>query len=103
LKTDERRPVENIEEMIRRTAREYGVDAVLAIKVAQCESNLNPKARRVNTLGSVDRGLYQWNSFWHKEISDEVAYDAELATRKFCEAVKKGKLWWWNASKKCWK
>ena len=88
---------------IRIIAEEEGVDPDLAVKVAECESGLNPRATNINRDGSVDRGLYQWNDKWHPEISDECAYNRYCATRAFCKAVKSGHLDWWSASKHCWK
>lgn len=93
---------ETVEETIRRVAKDEGVDPSLAIRVAKCESGLNPGAKNVNTNGSVDRGVFQWNNRWHPEVTDEMAFDTEKATRAFCKAFKEGHLDWWNASKKCW-
>ena len=93
---------ETIKEMIKRVAEAHGVDPVLAVKVAQCESALNPNAVNVNKTGSKDRGLYQWNDHYHPEITDDMAFDPETATIKFCEAVSAGNIKWWNASRKCW-
>jgi len=78
------------------------MDQDLAVRVAKCESGLNPKAIKKNSSTSIDRGLYQWNNKHHPEISDECAFDPECATREFCNAVKKGKLHWWSASRHCW-
>ena len=94
--------VESVGEMIRRIAKEEKVDPELAYKVAKCESSLNPHARGINTTGSVDRGVFQWNDKYHPEVSDDCAFDVECATRAFCKAVNEGHLNWWNASKKCW-
>lgn len=91
-----------IKRMIRETARKYGVDQDLAVRVAQCESGLNPNAKRVNVGGSVDRGLYQWNDRYHPDITDAAAYDPKTATELFCQAVSKEHLSWWNASRHCW-
>jgi hypothetical protein len=93
---------ETIEEMIRRIARLYKIDEELAVKVAKCESALNPNAINENNNGTIDRGLYQWNNYYHSEITKEIAFDPEKSTIKFCEAVKNGHLDWWNCSKKCW-
>lgn len=93
---------ESIEDTIKRIAKAEGVDPNLALRVAKCESGLNPAIQNENTLGSLDRGLYQWNNRWHPEITDEVAFDVEESTLAFCKAVKAGHLDWWNASKKCW-
>jgi hypothetical protein len=55
-----------------------------AAAVAEAESGRNAHAS--NSTGntpatSVDRGLFQINSFWHPEVSDECAYDATCAAR----------------------
>lgn len=91
-----------VEQQIRTIAIENAVDPDLAIRVAKCESNLNTLAVHINTEGSKDRGLYQWNNKYHPEITDEIAFDLKLSTEAFCKAVKNGKIEWWNASKKCW-
>ena len=91
-----------VEIIIRLNAMKYGVDPELAVRVAKCESNLNPKAKRNVPPYGVDRGLYQWNSFFHPEISDSCAYDPICASEMFCKAVKEGHLNWWYASKHCW-
>lgn len=93
---------EPVDEIIKRVALEEGVDPQLAVRVAKCESGLDPKAKNKNKGGSVDRGLFQWNDYYHEDISDECAYDPECATRAFCKAVKNGHLDWWNATRKCW-
>lgn len=87
---------------IREIAKEYMINPDLAVRVAKCESNFNVLALRRNADGSYDRGIYQWNDFYHPEISNDCAFDLECATRAFCEAAKRGKLFWWNASKYCW-
>jgi hypothetical protein len=91
-----------LEQMIRTTAISYDVDPNLAVKVAKCESNLEVNAVNKNKNGTTDRGIYQWNDYYHPDITDKMAFDPQIATNKFCEAVKNGNLSWWNASKKCW-
>ena len=88
--------------MIEIIAEEEKIDKDLAVRVALCESNFDVNAKHWNASAGFDRGLYQWNEKYHPEISDETAYDPELATRAFCRAVKEGHLSWWNASKSCW-
>lgn len=94
--------VETVGEQIRRIAKEEGVDPELAYRVAKCESALKPDARGINTTGSVDRGVFQWNDKYHPEITDNCAFDVDCATRAFCKAVKEDHLSWWSASKHCW-
>lgn len=91
-----------IDMMIRKIALEMHVDPELAVKVAKCESNLNPMAVNENINSSKDRGLFQWNDKWHPEITDQCAFDPVCATKEFCKAVRNGHLSWWNNSKHCW-
>lgn len=88
--------------IIRYVAKEEGIDPELAVRVAKCESSLSPTAQNTNKDGSVDRGLFQINTKWHPEVSDQEAYDIILATRFFCKAFKAGNLNWWDATRKCW-
>lgn len=87
---------------IREVAKTMGVDPDLAVRVAWCESGLDNKVMRINKTGSIDRGLFQWNDYWHPEISNFCAFNIECSTRAFCKAVKEDHLSWWNASKTCW-
>lgn len=91
-----------IENIIRMVAKEESVDPDLAVRVAKCESNLNPKAKNINTFGSIDRGLYQINSKLHPEVSDEQAFDPIFSAKFFCKAFKNGNLKWWDITRKCW-
>lgn len=92
----------SVKDRVREVAKNMGVDPDLAIRVAQCESGMDPSAVNRNTDGSLDRGLFQWNDKWHPEITDEIAFDVEKATTSFCEAVNGNNLSWWSASRKCW-
>lgn len=99
-------PTENsksvTQEIIRKIAKEESVDPELAVRVAKCESGFDWKAIHLNTDSSRDRGLYQINSKWHPEVSDEQAFDPIFSARFFCKAFKAGHLDWWNWSRKCW-
>ncbi len=90
------------ESLIRKIAKEEGVDPDLAVRVAKCESGLNWKALNINTSGSRDRGLYQINDRYHPEVSDDMAFNPMFATQFFCKAFKAGNLSWCNSSKTCW-
>lgn len=93
---------EAMNELITRIANEYLINPVKAIKVAVNESGLNPNAKNTKgnyPAGSVDRGLYQINSYWHAEITDEQAYDPEFSTRFFCQMVNKGRVREWMGAK----
>ena len=52
-----------------------GNDWVISVAVAEAESAGWTHARLINTDCSVDRGLWQINSYWHGEVSDACAFD----------------------------
>ena len=91
-----------MESIIKMVCEEEKVDPDLAIRVAKCESSLNPKARNINSPTSIDRGLFQINNYYHPEVTDAQADDPIFATRFFCKAFLNGNLDWWKASKTCW-
>lgn len=51
------------------------------LRLAYCESRLNPDAINYNQGHGTDRGIYQINDKYHPEVSDECAYDLECATK----------------------
>ncbi len=93
---------DEVKELIQRVAEVEEVDPDLALNVAFCESSYNSLAVGNNYNNTIDRGLYQWNDYYHPEITDEMAFDPYIATKEFCKAVKAGNLYWWNSSKVCW-
>jgi len=99
---EKKKLVESVTDVIKRVCKSEFVDPALALRVAQCESSLNPKAISKNSNKSIDRGVFQWNDKWHPEITDICAFDVECATRAFCKAFKGGNLEWWKATKSCW-
>lgn len=101
-KTPSDAKTETVESIIKRIAKEEKVDPVLAVRVAKCESGLNPAAKNKNLNRTIDRGLFQWNDKWHPEITDVCAFDVECSTVAFCKAVKNKNLHWWNATRTCW-
>src|SRR4051812_14614922 len=56
-----------------------GNDWVVSVAVAEAESAGWTRARLINTDCSVDRGLWQINSFWHSEVSDSCAFSPSCA------------------------
>jgi len=77
------RKIETPEEIIIRLTTEAGTNTKIALAIAKCESGLNPEAKHKNRDGSIDRGLWQWNSLAHPEVYDDCAYDAECSTKEF--------------------
>jgi len=98
--------IEHIRKSIRIICDEEGLTVAqknMCCDIAACESGFNINAKLVNSVKSVDRGLFQWNSYWHPEITDEIAYNPEKNTRLACKAIKQGKSKvYWSASMKCW-
>ncbi len=97
---------ETIKEIITRICTQNGVEPELGIAVAQAESGLDPRSTNYNkdSHKSIDKGLYQWNDYYHPEITEEMAYNPETATQLFCKAVKARQLHnYWSASEPNWK
>ena len=93
---------ETVTEIITRICKSQTVDPTLGIKVATCESSLNPLAVNINKDGSKDRGIFQINNVYHPEVTDTQAFDPEFSTNFFCNAFKSGNISWWDSSKTCW-
>lgn len=97
---------ENVRHSIRVIGDEFGFSPHmkdLLCDIARCESEFKVNAIRENSPTSIDRGLYQWNSLYHPEITDAIAYDPEQNTRLACKALRAGKATlYWSASKHCW-
>jgi hypothetical protein len=57
-----------------------GLQTIVAI--ATCESGLDPNSTNTvgNTpAGSTDRGILQFNSYWHKDVPDACAFNPQCA------------------------
>jgi hypothetical protein len=97
---------ENVKTLIRKIAEEENFsDVNLLIRIAQAESRLNPKNRNAegnHPSYSVDRGLFMINDYWHKEVTDEQAYDPDFSTRWTIKKIKGGGIGAWDASKPNW-
>ena len=51
------------------------------VKLAYCESRLNPKATNDNGKYGLDRGIFQINNKYHPTVTDAQALDIDFATR----------------------
>jgi len=85
---------------IENVCEEEGFDAELAVKIAACESYLQPYFVKVNRNGSIDRGLFAFNSQYYKEVPNECAFSAECSTRMFVKEAKEGRIKNWICYKK---
>lgn len=72
---------ETVEEEIRRLASEANFKWIdWLVRLARCENtNLIPTLR--GHMDDRDRGIFQINSYWHSEVSDECAFDVECSTK----------------------
>lgn len=94
---------ETVEQQIRRIAKEENFQWTdYLVNLARCESRLNPYATNGNgnkPAGSVDRGLFQYNSYWQKGVTDECAFDIQCSTKKTIELINQGKQHLWACNK----
>lgn len=87
--------------LIHKISAEEGFDNPgLVIAIARAESRFNPKIR--GESDKRDRGLYQINSHFNANVTDECAFDPECATRWTINELEAGHAWKWNASRAGW-
>jgi hypothetical protein len=92
--------------LIEHEAKTQGyADVKLAIQLVDCESKFVPSRIQYtrNSPPSVDRGMWQFNSYWQKRVSDECAFDPVCSTREAIKMLKAGQanLWscYWSSYK----
>ncbi len=92
-------PLTLVETKIIDAALYWGVDAQTALKIARCESNLDPFASNPN---STAKGLYQFtDTTWEWINAPRHQYDMDENIRQFM-------VWyqvypsWWSTSQMCW-
>lgn len=74
----------DVEQLIRSKATEYGVDKERALKIAKCESGLDPEIQSFHIQADGTReqsfGLWQIHLPSHPDVSHEMAIDPYLST-----------------------
>jgi len=95
----------DIETMIYNIADEMGRPeyAEYLVKLAFCESSMNPDAtndKGNNPAYSYDRGLFQYNSYWQSQVSDECAYDVRCSVENTIKMIEAGKQHRWVCDSK---
>jgi hypothetical protein len=88
----------SVEGAIRQIANEEGFeDEDLLVRIAHCESTLNPEA--TNPTSSAT-GLFQILDMHGLTVEERM--DVETSTRWTIDHIESGKLNAWNASRNCW-
>ena len=67
----------------------------MAVSICLAESGGNNHAKNVNSDShrSVDRGLWQINNYWHREVTDSCAYDASCNAKAARKISSGGTNW----------
>jgi hypothetical protein len=87
-----------VEDQIRIIAQQNGFKYTeYLVRLANCESKMNQYAIG-NNGNSVDRGLFQINSYWHKEVSSECAFSIRCATEWTINMINKGQQNQWTCN-----
>lgn len=76
---------------IAKVAEEIGYSHVERLyRLAHCESRFDNSRTNKNTdsKATTDRGIFQYNDYWHKEVSDSCARNTECATRRTIELTR---------------
>ena len=75
--------------LYQRGFRDKGLERGISIVLAESGGRIDAKNRNLD--GSIDRGIWQINSRWHKEVSDVCAYNPECSTVQAFRISKNGK------------
>lgn len=80
---------------VARMAGFTGDGLAIAIAIALAESGGDPNAIHHNSdkNQTTDRGLWQINNYWHKEVSDSIAFDPTQAAAAVFAISKGGTNW----------
>lgn len=96
--------VETVEERIRRVAAEQNFRwSDYLIKLACCEGLMSPETENTKgnyPVGSIDRGLYGINNYWHAEVNDECAKDIQCSTEWVIQKINAGYQTEWKCDKR---
>lgn len=83
---------ETIEDKIAKAAIQYGVDVETSLRIAMCESSLNPLARNPTSSAS---GLYAFTvGTWEYIGSPGDRFNADDSIKAFMEWYPKFPSWW---------
>ena len=86
------------EDGVKSLLRSSGVDYQYAEKIIYCESRWDKTAVHQNK-GSVDRGLWQINSYFHPEVSKDCAFDSVCSTIEAIRIIKQKGFGEWVCSR----
>lgn len=88
---------EKTEDIVVRVAKEQGISWLLAVRVIECESRWNKYFSERMKDGSKDRGLFAFNDSPKRYgwVTDDEAFNPEIATMIFAQEVKAGNLKNW--------
>lgn len=87
-------PVETPEQEIRRIASEMNFKwPDYLVRLAKCESSLNPQAININRNGTADKGIFQINDV--HGLSDEFRYDIRKSTEWTINKINQGEQHIW--------
>lgn len=93
----------DIEQFIRETAIEYGVDPDDAVKVAECESHLRPDVQSFHVSKDGTRedswGLWQIHLPSHPTVTREMALDPIWSTHWSMKHISEGRWWMWTCAR----
>lgn len=95
-------PLTTMAEIKAEIVRVFGSLANQALCIAEKESGFRADAVGTNTNGTIDRGVFQLNSYWQRHISDAEAYDAR-ANIKYAKQIRDEWGNWnaWSSRVKC--
>jgi soluble lytic murein transglycosylase-like protein len=100
--------LQDVKQWYYKTEQHFGEDTLFALAVMSCESDGRAKATGYNTDGSIDQGLFQFNSKTEKWLEKDIynkdldMYDAETNIKAARWLSYYDGWHHWNSSKHCW-
>lgn len=95
VKNPPKKSTAEVEKQIRQLAKDNNFQwEDYLIRLAYCENDTLTPGRR-GDIDPRDRGVFQINSFWHPEVSDECAFDVKCATEWTMWRINSGYQYEW--------
>lgn len=88
-------------ERVKKIAEDNNFQWISYLKLlTDCEGQFNElSVNCINPGGGIDRGIFQINSYYHPEVSDECCYNLECATKWTIMRIETGHQHEWTCNK----
>ena len=93
------REKQSVEEYVMGEVESHGLNKYKVWSLINCESKWSVEAKHNNNKLGIDRGLFQINDRFHREVSNSCAYNYKCATKEAIRIIKERGLAEWTCGK----